>query len=203
MPSGERRIIYVRQSFAIVISTMLAVSTLACAQRSAHAVRMALIARRKSFADALSDEVVACVRKHAARGTGQVIIAAELTPIGQVPSIRDLGSSSGNDAVVACVQAKLHNPRATPGPICQDSRSAAARAQRADLCISPNAADRGAVSSRIDQRVMVPARSPALTANSCKGALAHAARSAQRCLAEPGLWLGPQWVLNAAESRRL
>jgi hypothetical protein len=70
----------------------------------------------EEFADALSDEAVACAREHAPAGTGGVAIAAELT--GAVPVIRDAASMPGSEPLITCVRtratAKLRSPAKAP-----------------------------------------------------------------------------------------
>jgi hypothetical protein len=111
-------IIRVRQKYLIVISTVVSLATLACTQRARRPDGP--YREAQELTDALSDELVTCVRKHTPPGTGEVVIAAELTPVDQAPIVHDLGSAPGSDAVVACLQAsaraKLHNPHATPAP---------------------------------------------------------------------------------------
>lgn len=107
-----------QRTSAIVIMVVVGASALGCAGRERRPDGP--YREAQELADALSDELVACVREHKLPATGQVVIAAALTPAGAPPSIHDAGSSSGSDAVVACVQQrstqKLHNPSASPGP---------------------------------------------------------------------------------------
>jgi hypothetical protein len=74
----------------------------------------------EELTDALSDEAVACTREHGAKGTGEILVAAEFTAEGQPPTIHDAGSSPGNEAVIACVReratAKLRSPASRPAP---------------------------------------------------------------------------------------
>lgn len=73
----------------------------------------------EEFADAFSDEAVDCTREHAPEGSGQIVVAAELTSEGKAPIIHDAGSSPGTDAVIACVREhaaeKLRSPSKSPG----------------------------------------------------------------------------------------
>lgn len=76
------------------------------------------------FVDAFSDIVVDCAGEHAPSGSsGAVVVAAEMSPIGEPPVIHDLGSSAGSEAVLACVReqsvAKLRNPSDAPAPYAQ------------------------------------------------------------------------------------
>jgi hypothetical protein len=72
----------------------------------------------EEFADSLSDEAVACTREHAPAGKGDVVVAAEFTGAGNVPTVHDAGSLPGSDAVIACVRAnvtqKLRSPKTAP-----------------------------------------------------------------------------------------
>jgi hypothetical protein len=72
----------------------------------------------QEFADALSDETVACTRKHAPKGTGQIAVAAEFTGAGAVPVVNEAESMPGSDVVIACVRArateKLRCPEHAP-----------------------------------------------------------------------------------------
>jgi hypothetical protein len=108
----------VRRFLPVVIAATLIISALGCtvrARRPEGPHREAL-----EFADALSDEAVACMREHAPEGKGQVVIAAELTRAGEAPVIHDVGSTPGSDAVIACtkqrVTEKLRSPRDAPAP---------------------------------------------------------------------------------------
>lgn len=70
----------------------------------------------EEFADALSDEAVACAEQHPPTGTGKVAVAAELT--GKAPVVQDAGSMPGSEALIACVSKrvseKLHSPVKAP-----------------------------------------------------------------------------------------
>jgi hypothetical protein len=108
----------VRRFLRIIVAVTLAVSALGCtvrARRPDGPHREAL-----EFADALSDEAVACTREHAPEGKGQVVLAAELTRAGEAPIIHDVGSTPGSDAVIACTKQrateKLRSPRDAPAP---------------------------------------------------------------------------------------
>ena len=74
----------------------------------------------EEFADALSDEAVACTREHPPDGKGSVVVAAEFTAEGQAPVIHDAGSMPGSEAVIACVRErapeKLRSPKNRPAP---------------------------------------------------------------------------------------
>ena len=74
----------------------------------------------EEFADALSDHVVECTSEHARGGPGQVVIAAEMSRPAAAPTIHDLGSSPGNEPVIACVEQRaaetLRSPKTTPAP---------------------------------------------------------------------------------------
>jgi hypothetical protein len=111
-----RRTMNVRRFPAVVVAAALSLSALGCtvrARRPDGPYREA-----QEFADALSDEAVACTREHAPAGKGHVVIAAEVTRAGEAPIIHDLGSSPGSDAVIACTQErateKLRTPRTSP-----------------------------------------------------------------------------------------
>jgi hypothetical protein len=72
----------------------------------------------EEFADAFSDEVVACARDHAPSGSGEVLVAAEFTGAGQVPRVHDAGSMPGSEPLIACARKaateKLRCPKAAP-----------------------------------------------------------------------------------------
>jgi hypothetical protein len=72
----------------------------------------------EEFADALSDDAVACTREHAPTGTGHIAVAAEFTGAGNVPVVNDAGSMPGSDAVIACIRTratdKLRCPERAP-----------------------------------------------------------------------------------------
>jgi hypothetical protein len=107
-----------RQFRAVVVAAAMGVSALGCTVRERRPDGP--YREAQEFADALSDEAVACTREHAPDGKGQVVIAAELTRAGEAPIIQDVGSSPGSDAVVACTKQraaeKLRVPRTAPAP---------------------------------------------------------------------------------------
>jgi hypothetical protein len=72
----------------------------------------------EEFADAFSDQVVACARDHAPQGHGEVAVAAEFTGAEQPPNVHDAGSMPGSEPLVACVRKaateKLRCPPTAP-----------------------------------------------------------------------------------------
>jgi hypothetical protein len=108
----------VRRFPVLVVAAALTVSALGCTVRERRPDGP--YREAQEFADALSDEAVDCTREHAPAGTGQVVIAAELTRAGEAPIIHDVGSSPGSDAVIACTKQrateKLRSPRTSPAP---------------------------------------------------------------------------------------
>ena len=72
----------------------------------------------EEFADAFSDEVVACARDHTPQGAGEVVVAAEFTGADKVPLVHDAGSMPGSEPLIACVRErateKLRCPKAAP-----------------------------------------------------------------------------------------
>jgi hypothetical protein len=108
----------VRRSLPVVVAAVLSVSALGCTVRGRRPDGP--FREAQEFADALSDEAVACTREHAPAGTGQVVIAADLTHAGEPPIIQDVGSSPGSDAVIECTKQraaeKLRSPRTAPAP---------------------------------------------------------------------------------------
>lgn len=74
----------------------------------------------EELADALSDAAVACTRALSLEGSGELVIAAELTGVGKPPLIHDLGSLPGTQPVLECVRKhaadKLRCPAAAPAP---------------------------------------------------------------------------------------
>lgn len=72
----------------------------------------------QEFADAFSDEVVACARDHAPSGSGEVAVAAEFTGADKAPRVHDAGSMPGSEPLLACVERaaaeKLRCPASAP-----------------------------------------------------------------------------------------
>jgi hypothetical protein len=72
----------------------------------------------EEFADAFSDEVVACARDHTPPGSGEVAVAAEFAGAEQVPTVHDAGSMPGSEPLIACVRKavteKLRCPPTAP-----------------------------------------------------------------------------------------
>jgi hypothetical protein len=72
----------------------------------------------EEFADAFSDEAVACARDHAPHGRGEVVVVAEFRGAKQVPLVHDAGSMPGSELLIACVRKgateKLRCPPTAP-----------------------------------------------------------------------------------------
>jgi hypothetical protein len=106
-----------RRSATFILFFMLGAAGLGCATRARRPDGPFRAA--EEFADALSDEAVACTREHAPLGAGQIAIAAEFSAAGTVPVVNDAGSMPGSDAAIACIRArtaaKLRCPERAPG----------------------------------------------------------------------------------------
>ena len=115
LPSLSR--MAMQQSMTVIVCVAAVALALACTTRARRPDGPFRAA--EEFADALSDEAVACTREHAPQGTGRITVAAEFTGAGNVPVVSDAGSMPGSDAVVACVRArvteKLRCPERAPG----------------------------------------------------------------------------------------
>ncbi|HKU38933.1 MAG TPA: hypothetical protein VJR89_12320 [Polyangiales bacterium] len=71
----------------------------------------------EEFVDALSDQLVACLRERAPQLRGEVVIAAELRGADKAPVIHDAGSTPGTESVLECVRehaAELSCPAIAP-----------------------------------------------------------------------------------------
>jgi hypothetical protein len=104
------------RSAGLIVLVTLSVTLLGCATRARRPDGPFRVAQE--LADALSDDAVACTREHAPSGTGNIVVAAELTGAGKVPLVTDAGSMPGSEAVIACVRAraidKLRCPERAP-----------------------------------------------------------------------------------------
>lgn len=97
----------------VVVSSVAALSCTIRSRRPDGPYREA-----QELADALSDQAVDCMREHSSEGTGEVIIAADVSHAGAPLDVQDAGSSAGTDAVIACIRQhateKLRSPRTAP-----------------------------------------------------------------------------------------
>ncbi len=107
-----------RTTTAVLITATLCSSVSGCTVRARRPAGPYQLA--EEFADAFSDQVVACTRKHPPEGSGYVTVAAECATAENAPTIHDMGSLATSDAAVACIRErateKLRCPPKAPAP---------------------------------------------------------------------------------------
>lgn len=94
-----------QRSFTIIVFMSWVALALACTTRARRPDGPFRAA--EEFADALSDEAVACTREHAPQGSGRITVAAEFTGAGNVPVVSDGGSMPGSEPVISCVRSRV------------------------------------------------------------------------------------------------